>query len=127
MTIISCIASLIMNYFLIEIYGVGGAVLGYLGYVVLMTLGYYIYYIPNVLQYSSLILLRKSVGPSFLVGVISCIVITALEGFGILIFSNVWILLIVKGSLFVLVYFGVMALLVYPLSKIKDKLQSIKG
>ncbi|MCL4640014.1 MAG: hypothetical protein QHC79_04035 [Pseudosphingobacterium sp.] len=68
---ISCILSLPITIILAKELNVGSAVIGYLFYVVLQLLFYYIYYIPKILNLKSLKIFFSCFGPTALIGFLS--------------------------------------------------------
>lgn len=70
---ISCIISLPLTSILVQYYEIGSAVLGYLVYVSIQILGYYLYYIPKVLKLRSSKIFFQSFGTTAIAGLLSYI------------------------------------------------------
>jgi O-antigen/teichoic acid export membrane protein len=102
MSAISCIISLPITAVLAPRFNVGAAVIGYLIYVVMQSLFYYLYYTPKVLKLNSVKLFFTSFLPSALIGVVVYMVVK---------YSTVnyhielpFVMLVIKSTLFCLLY-----------------------
>lgn len=107
-TIISSIIGLIVCWILIPILDVGGTIIGYGLYCLIQILFYYLYYWPKKMQLDSKKIFVKSFSPAVLVG---CVI-----GFGLYVTPsfhiNYWIVMILKGFLFSVLYFIVIWMIV---------------
>lgn len=126
-TAVACLVSLPVTYFLVNQFSVGAAVIGYLLYIVLVIGSYYFYYIPKVLKLSSIDLFFKSVIPATLIGVLSFLTVTYIKESFFYEVNNNWTILLVEGVLFAILYIIFSILFVFPISKIKKKLQSLRS
>lgn len=70
-SIIASISGLVVSWFLIPVYHVGGVVFGHLTYTLIQQVFYYTYYWPHILKIDSLRVLTRSFGPYVIIGLIS--------------------------------------------------------
>ena len=106
-TIIASVVGLIVCWFLIPVYKIGGTVIGYGIYCVIQMSFYYLYYWPKKMNIDSWKVFSRSYIPYLLVG--------SMVAFGchfIHLVDNLWIEFCIKGGLFTSLYFiGVYMLL----------------
>lgn len=102
-TAIASVVGLLLCWFFIPPFGVGGTVIGYAAYNVIQILFYYLYYWPKKMQINSKKLFKFSFCPSLIVGIIAMLFVR--NGFRhIICFQNVWINLFCEGCLFAFLY-----------------------
>jgi O-antigen/teichoic acid export membrane protein len=101
----SCIISIAANAILTRHYGVGSAVIGYLIYIIIQLLFYYLYFNSNVLGLVSLKVFKSFIIPTALawVGILFVLPISILK-------LPLGLNLIVKSVLWVLAYFSLLVL-----------------
>lgn len=99
-TMASSIVSLLLCWYLIPIYDVGGTVIAYLTYCLLQILFYYIYYWPKVMKLSSRKIFFNSFIPYAIAGSIIAFALRSIT-----LPMSVWPSLIIKGVLFFVIYF----------------------
>ena len=106
-TLVSSIIGLILCWFLVPLYAVGGTVIGYGVYCLIQILFFYLYYWPNKLNIDSKKVFFKSFFPSTLVGAVISFAI-----FKIPIDLPCIYVFLIKGILFAILYgFSVLAIL----------------
>ena len=98
-TMFAAIIGLILCWFLIPYYGVGGTVISYGVYLVIQLLFYYLYYWPVVMKLNSLKVFGISFAPYVLLGLICSLILRTV------IIEGSLCSLIVKGVAFCLIYF----------------------
>lgn len=98
-TIIASLVSIVACWLLIPMYQVGGAILGYSLFSIILVLYYYVYYYPKVMRKDSVKLLMKSVLPFFLIGFIVAYGVICLP-----IDLGKWFTLLSKGGIFAIIY-----------------------
>lgn len=98
-TIVSSTLSLLLCWYLIPIYDVGGTVIAYLVYCLLQILFYYVYYWPKVMRINSRKIFLNSFLPYVIVGTIIALTLRNIP-----FVMSVWPSLIIKGFLFFLIY-----------------------
>ena len=99
-TIISSIIGIIVMWFLIPIYNVGGTVIGYLVYCFMQIFFYYLYYWPKVMKINSTTVFVKSFLPYAFIGLFLCI---SLRSYHIT-ELGVWYMFFIKGAIFSLLF-----------------------
>ena len=110
-TAFSAITGLILSWFLIPYYQIGGIVIGFLIYVVVQLAFYYIYYWPKKMQIDSLRVLKNSFFPCVLVGVLAFL--GSRYGIDIVYqFQISWMALLCKGFVFFILYCGMIYFMV---------------
>ena len=70
-SIIAAVTGLIVTWFTIPYFHVGGAILGEFAYSTVQQVFYYTYYWPHILKIDSLRVLTRSFGPYVIIGLIS--------------------------------------------------------
>jgi len=100
-SIFSSVLGLSVCWFLIPIYDVGGTVIGYLFYCVSQLIFYYFYYWPKVMKIDSFRVFTSSFIPFVMIGCLLCLGLRFLP-----LTMNKWLLLVIKGFLFVLAFCG---------------------
>ena len=68
---ISCVVSMIINYFLCTTLGVGSAVVGYLIYIIIQQLFYYFYFNNRIMGMNSIRILKMFLVPTLLGGCVA--------------------------------------------------------
>ncbi len=101
MSAFSTIFSLTLAWFLMDSFGMGGVIISYTCYVVFQVAYYYIYYYPTKLKYNSFKIFTESF--LFPIAVIGFIGIAVKWIFSMQVISNIWVLIIVKESVFALI------------------------
>lgn len=111
-TLVASIIGILLCWFLIPVFNVGGTVIGYVVYCLVQILFYYFYYWPKVMKINSKKIFTHSFAPFVVAGLLIGIAMRLLPlPFG------VWPSLFIKGILFSIVY----ALLVYLILDKEDK------
>lgn len=98
-TLAAAIIGLLLCWFLIPLYDVGGTVIAYLSYCLVQILFYYIYYWPRVMKINSYRILTGSFMPFAIIGAVISVIIRFFP-----ISLSVWPTLIIKGGLFFFAY-----------------------
>lgn len=98
-TIITSIVGLLVCWFTIPVFKIGGTVIGYAVYCLLQVLFFYLYYWPKKMNIDSLRVFRQSYAPFFVFGIVSSLLIMKLN-----VFSSLWMNLLFNGVLFTVVY-----------------------
>lgn len=99
-TLSATIIGLLLCWFLIPIFDVGGTVIGYVAYCLVQILFYYLYYWPKVIKISSKRIFRHSFAPFAIVGLIICIGLRFAP-----LSLGAWPSIFIKGAAFAIVYF----------------------
>lgn len=99
MTAVSSVTSLIVAWFLIPTFGVGGVAMATILYNIVQMLFYYSYYLPKVMEVNSWLILKQIVFPVTIVGSIIWTAFWRLPHFE----SN-WVNILVFGSMFTIIY-----------------------
>ena len=97
---VAAIMGLLLCWFLIPVFDVGGTVLAYLAYQLIQILFYYVYYWPRVMKLNSRKIFMQSFLPFFIIGITLVIVLRVVP-----IELGVWQSLILKGLMFGVLYF----------------------
>lgn len=100
----SCIG-LLLCWFMIPYFGVGGTVIGYGAYCVIQISFYYFYYWPKKMRIDSKKVFKYSFLPNVIVGIMSMFLVR----YGlkeILWLDNNWVIFFIKGLAFTLLYIG---------------------
>lgn len=111
-TLAASIIGLLLCWFLIPVFDVGGTVISYLVYCLVQILFYYLYYWPKVMKISSKKVFLQSFAPFLLTGIMISVALRLLP-----LSLGTWPTLILKGFLFSLVYI----LIVYFILDKEDK------
>lgn len=98
-TLAASVIGLLLCWFLIPVFDVGGTVIGYMVYCLVQILFYYFYYWPKVMEISSKKVFTQSFAPFLFMGLIISVGLRCLP-----LPFNVWPSLIIKGAVFSLVY-----------------------
>lgn len=98
-TLVASIVGLLLCWFLIPIYDVGGTVIAYLVYCLIQILFYYLYYWPRVMKLNSQKIFIKSFLPFAIIGGITAALMRHFP-----LSMGVWSVLIIKGSIFLIAY-----------------------
>ena len=98
-TIVASVIGLVVCWFLIPIYDVGGTVIGYGIYCLIQILFYYMYYWPKVMKINSKTVFFTSFIPYVGCGLIGCVGLRSIS-----LEMNSWMGLLVKAGLFVMIY-----------------------
>lgn len=106
-SICASVLGLLVCWFTIPIYKVGGAVIGFIVYQVFQLTFYYIYYWPHKMNIDSWKVLRKCYAPFLLLGLIISFGCHSLLNFT----SNQWAVFFIKGLSFAVIYFGIVILM----------------
>ena len=106
-SICAAVLGLLVCWFTIPIYKVGGAVIGFIVYQVFQLTFYYIYYWPHKMNIDSWKVLRKCYAPFILLGLIISFGCHSLLNFT----SNQWAEFFIKGLSFAVIYFGIVLLM----------------
>lgn len=101
-TLAASIVGLLVCWFLIPVYNVGGTVFAYLAYQLIQILFYYVYYWPRVMKLNSRKIFMHSFFPFFLLGMFLVVIIRVVP-----ISIGVWPSLILKGVVFGVLYFSI--------------------
>lgn len=99
-TIVSSILSLLLCWYLIPIYDVGGTVIAYLTYCLIQILFYYMFYWPKILKLNSRKIFLNSFLPYAIVGAAIALALR-----NVTLSMSVWPSLIIKGVFFFVTYF----------------------
>lgn len=105
-SIVASIVGLLVSWFAIPYYQVGGVVIGYAVYGSIQMLFYYLYYWPKKMQINSLRVFTQSFGPYLLLGTCIYVITRFIPGI-----QGNWMSLIVIGMIFSILYIGVTAIL----------------
>lgn len=95
-SIFASVVGLLICWFLIPYYGVGGTVISYSVYCLIQILFFYLYYWPCVMKINSCKVFFSSFAPFMLIGALICLGLRYLS----LVNVNVWLVLFVKGLTF---------------------------
>lgn len=112
-TLSAALIGLSLCWFLIPVFDVGGTVIGYIVYCLVQILFYYLYYWPKVMKLNSLKIFTNSFLPFVIIGAIISVTIRLIPSS-----LSVWPTLILKGSVFFVLY----ALAAFWVFDIDDKL-----
>jgi len=112
-SIVASINGLIVCWFTIPLYNVGGTVIGYAVYIVIQMVFYYLYYWPRKMNIDSWRVFSEGYAPYLIAG----IAISAICHYLLNLTSNEWASFFIKGVAFVVFYSSV----VYFLLNKKDK------
>lgn len=111
-TLAASVIGLLLCWFLIPVFDVGGTVIGYVVYCLVQILFYYLYYWPRVMKINSRKIFAHSFAPFLVIGLLISVGLRFLTlPFG------VWPSLIAKGAVFSIVYI----VLVYLILDKEDK------
>lgn len=99
-TLTATIIGLLLCWFLIPVFYVGGTVIGFLVYNLVQILFYYLYYWPNVMKINSRKVFSHAFAPFVISGLLMSLVLRYIP-----LSIGVWPSLILKGCIFSLVYF----------------------
>ena len=98
-TIIASVVSIAFCWFLVPMFEVGGAIISYMCFSLILIVFYYFYYYPYVMQINSFEIFFKKVMPFVATGLVSSLIVMNIKmNFG------VWGNLLLKGSLFSVLY-----------------------
>lgn len=111
-TIAASIISLVLCWFLIPIYDVGGTVIAYSIYCLIQILFYYLYYWPKVMKIDSKKVFFTSFIPYVVIGLAVCLCLRNVE-----LPVNIWLSLSSKGIVFMIVF----TLLSYLMCRNEDR------
>lgn len=98
-TIVASVIGLVVCWFLIPIYDVGGTVIAYCIYCLIQILFYYLYYWPKVMKINSKTVFFTSFIPYVIIGLIICLCLRNVD-----ISLNMWMILILKGFIFMVIF-----------------------
>ena len=99
-TLVASAVGLLLCWFLIPVYDVGGTVIGFLAYSLIQILFYYLYYWPNVMKLSSKLIFTKSFMPFVSLGLITSAILRLMP-----LSLSLWTTLVLKGATFTILYF----------------------
>lgn len=99
-TLTAAIIGLLLCWFLIPVFDVGGTVIGYVVYCLVQILFYYLYYWPKVMKISSKRIFTHSFAPFVIAGVVICLGLRIIP-----LPLGAWISIFIKGTAFAVVYF----------------------
>lgn len=99
-TMAAAVIGILVTWFLIPVYDVGATVMGYIAYCLIQILFYYFYYWPKVMKIKSSKVFLSSFLPFALTGGIICFGLKYLYVNAV----GVWLVLVVKGGLFVIAF-----------------------
>lgn len=121
-TISSALASvcgLVVAWLFIPRYQIGGVIFGLVSYNVVQQFFWYFIYWPRYLNVSSMRVFTYSLLPYLALGLLVCVLLR----FILIPIPNIWVLLLVKGSLFALLYGG--SIMIILNKKDKDLIASL--
>ncbi|MGF7075517.1 polysaccharide biosynthesis C-terminal domain-containing protein [Mucilaginibacter sp. R-33] len=99
----SCIASLVLTAILTANYGMGAAMVGYCGYMVVQISFYYFYYVPKILDLSSVKIFFKSFLPAVIIGIVPYVLIHLMDN--MIHTRSLPVLLIINTIVMIVVFF----------------------
>lgn len=110
-TVVASIIGLLLSWFLIPYYQIGGVVVAHAVYMVIQLLFYYLYYWPRKMQINSLKVFSYSFIPYTVVGGILAIILSVCVDIS----ANAWMSFFIKGVVFAIA-FSIIVLLLFTRS-----------
>lgn len=98
-SVVASIAGLLVTWFTIPIYQIGGTVVGFIVYMAVQMVFYYLYYWPRRMAINSLLVFFRSFLPFVMVGIVGYIIVLQLP-----LSDNSWINVLVRGSIFTILF-----------------------
>ena len=99
MTAVSAVTGLIVAWFTIPQYGVGGTVIASVAYSVMQIIFYYVYYWPIVMKINSWFILYRIVLPTILYSSLAYLAVFLIPSNG-----NPWVNILIKGMSYTLLF-----------------------
>lgn len=112
-TALACVISIGVNILLVERFGIGSAIIGYLVYITIVMLFYYFYFINKVLRLNSKIVFKSFLLPTLIGAILACLS-------DLISFNNSLIVveIVAKSSIWLLLFF--ISLLIFRIIRIRD-------